>query len=220
MLTKINSDDIKWSNLVKPNFLYRGNSQTMFEIKYLNHLLKDGGDYFGCRSSGNILTFCDNGINILSFSSLLPHTHSISNYNEDEIRNMIKFESESFYPLTMSPLIMVIDIEKYKDRLYRSDSGWGIIIKDPINFDDIKIIASSKNKYEFLDYINEKSRNGIKLILEEDVIKYIPQEDLIDRYHKNRDLYRKLLLDKLEISSEISNKKVDEAIEKLEEKLS
>ena len=128
-LVKVNFEDIGW-NLGREGFFYRGNSQGKFERRVLESLVNNKDPkYYGVLDEGKKLTFCSN-----SFMIGIGYT---SSWIEKQLKFNRELELELF---SKSPLIMEINANRYRDKIFESTSGDGLIIEGDINLDDIEII--------------------------------------------------------------------------------
>jgi hypothetical protein len=185
-LIKINYDDIwasdRHSSNKRKGILYRGNSQKMLERRVIQSMMDKKPTYWGTENEQRKLTFCSP----IYRDALFYADYWIKKHMDFEIENKHKFP-HAFYPLMME-----IKADKYKDRIYRSTGGEGLIIAGPINLDDITVNYSTKMD-NFMEKAPEqdKERKYLRLMkeaFERDITsKGIQKDDLLDAYAKSPD---------------------------------
>lgn len=173
MLIKKDFDDIDWE-FGKKGILYRANSQTCFERTVLKSIVDENrpsywGTYLNNKNEEKI-TFCT-----LIDTEMLYFLE----------KNIFKL---SYYdptpPFSHFPLAMEIDAEGYRDKIYESTEGEGLIIKGPIDIKDINILYSTHiNRLEKI--INPIDRDMINRLLCR--MGDFNREDLLDRYDKDQE---------------------------------
>jgi hypothetical protein len=179
---KIDYDDIDWRpHWGKKGFLYRSNSQAKFEQRILDCILENRPlSYFGCEDDEGPLgqiTFCSERYNL----GLFYTEHWMSPANDIPLIDTF----------THFPLIMALNIENYRDRLFESTVGEGIIIQDPINLEDITILFSKNiDRFNQEHPVKNETACILKKTFQNRVNKYIrlnilSKEDLIEKYKKN-----------------------------------
>jgi hypothetical protein len=158
----------------KKGVLYRGNSQEMFELRAIESTAQGRAAYWGLNNqTDGMITFCDTNYLANTFYTIQQFEH-----NSVRIR----------YPYANYPLMMAINAENYKDRIYRSTQGEGFIIKGRINLEDITILYSTQidRYYQSIPAKSERYKEFIskeKKWLEELLKKTnIPKQDLLDNY--------------------------------------
>ncbi len=150
-LVKVNYNEIEWEAGRKGK-LYRGNSQSNFEYKVFESSKKrEKPNYYGCldtfdreNDDGNRITFCDRAYigGLYHLGRHIDHLRESCDYPE---------------PFSNFPLFMEIDASKYKDRIFRSTKGEGLIIKGPISIDDIAVLFSTH-----IDILDERQPKDIE----------------------------------------------------------
>ena len=186
-LIKINYDDIWASDSHSSNkrkgILYRGNSQKMLERRVIESMMDEKPTYWGTRSEGGeIITFCSP----IYRDALFYAEYWIKKHMDFEVENSHKFP-HAFYPLMME-----IKADRYKDRIYQSTGGEGLIIAGPINLEDITVNYSTRID-KFMEKAPERDKERkylglMKAAFEREITsKGIQKDDLLDAYDKDPD---------------------------------
>ncbi len=146
MLQKISYEQIPW---IEEGKLYRGTFQSAFELSVLKQL-KKGFQYFGFLDSheGEMSSTSKNWDDAVHYSIMR---------NPEYCVNLRWSDREPSWPFSRYPLVMEINAEKYKDRLY-AGLEWPneVVIKGPISLEDITILfASNINKLREIRNVND-----------------------------------------------------------------
>ena|GEM_PF-6921167 len=214
--TKIDYDTIRWAE-GNEGFLYRGHNQGMFEERVLQNMTEGIEAYHGYDDPEiKKATFCSpvylTGIfyakaEAIRLKVILEDDAlaTMSQYEVDSVSLGSNFEEfgQFFHNLGGMPLfsnfpvILEINAQKYKDSIYESSKGDGLIIKGPIDLEDITVLFSSQ-----LDRLDERCpditpvKEGIMLLRKKlaKICEETPRESLLDRYTRNpRGIKKKLL---------------------------
>ena len=203
-LHKIDYNTIEWE---RKGHLYRADSEGKFALRTLTAIVKEGKEeYCGYIDAnfGQKLTFCEPTV-------LHAAIHAKGTLEKPGGRNY----DVKRMGLSDFPIIMDMDIRLYRNSLYESPHGEGIIIDTPIDLDDIKII--------YAPHINLMPKN-IDFSLEEIAKSLgIEKEDLLGRYAKNPKRTKKdigfLAFGYAFNNSEEQNKKIQEFLSILRDKM-
>lgn len=151
--------------------LYRGTLQKNFERRILESISKGKEpSYYGyCNNLGDKLTFFTSEI----VGSICYIDRCLENRHEEMRKN---FEN-GYDPFTVHGLVLKVNPGEYKNRLYGSREGEGIVILGDILAKDIEIVYSKdKDKIIEEQIIYFLSSNG-----------YVPNKSLIE-YWKNANI--------------------------------
>lgn len=168
-LVKIDYEQLKRKIGRKPE-LYRGTLQGFFERNILQSMVNgEEPSYFGYydQNTGDRLTFFD----------WTPYV--AEGYIERLLVND-RHTHEAFYsgqdPFTIHGIILKLDSEKYRDRLYFSKQGEGVVVIGNILLRDLEIIYSKKRDSLVNERINFfTNRNG-----------KTPTKEMIRRWEKTQ----------------------------------
>jgi len=162
---RVDYDSINWE-FGRKGSLFRGNSQSTFEKRALDTFLEGNPCYWGCSDlDGRKLTFCDPSMII----SLPFMERAVDAFHESYGENFIP---DINMPFSQSSINLEINAEPYRDRIYISTTGEGLIISGPIDLEHISVIFSTEdNKIEernpvprtnecLRNYINHIKRKG------------------------------------------------------------
>jgi hypothetical protein len=154
--------------------LYRGNSQGRFELRVIESIAQGRAAYWGLNNqTDGMITFCDINYLANTFYTIQLFQHGLVRMR---------------HPFANHPLMMAINAENYKDRIYKSTGGEGLIIKGQIYLEDITILYSTQIDcyYQNIPAKSEKYKEFIskeKKWLEELLKKAnAPKQDLLDNY--------------------------------------
>jgi len=185
-LIKVDYEDIWASDSHSLNkrkgILYRGNSQKMLERRVIRSMMDRNPAYWGTENEQGKLTFCS------------PIYRDALFYADYWLKKQDGFDREAGrrFPHAFYPLMMEIKADRYKDRIYRSTGGEGLIIAGPINLDDITVNYSTRID-RFMEKAPEQDMERkylglMKEAFEKDITsKGIRKDDLLDAYAKNPD---------------------------------
>lgn len=132
----------------RDGYLYRGNGQYQFEEKLLDTFLKRKPHYFGTYFNPTAnrkrkITFVDSAI----YRTLYFMEKAIKEFRRSDKGG--NFEPDEFMPFSQSAILLEINAEPYKDKIYESNTGEGLVILGPIDLEDITAIFSTeKNETE------------------------------------------------------------------------
>jgi hypothetical protein len=214
-LIPIDYERIIWENEGK---LYRGHRQGEFEYDLAKGFGRDEPpSYCGASNvSQGRYTFCSSEpINMIS---------SIMQRNFNDEREFITGSQDFF---TLFPIGMEIDARSYRERLFRSIEGEGIVITGPISIDDINIVYSSR-KDLLGDLFSEEWTSRLKEKLDSKIERasWISRDDLLSKYEKDPEEVRAFLMTylygmRMSLSPSTAQEmdKVDEYLQILREKL-
>jgi hypothetical protein len=190
VLFKVDFDKISWDSEGYPigekGHFYRGDLQERFEKRILFSMVNgEKPAYWGYDDhKERKITFCSN-------------RYTDSFFYVERLAEKYPVNYDDLF--TYFPIIMDIDLNKHKERLYASANGEGLIIKGPIDIDDITILYSShinileKNAPKFSDEMHRSMLidiEGLESIHERGsplvgIKPDFSREDLLEKYEKN-----------------------------------
>ncbi|MBS3073230.1 hypothetical protein J4465_00310 [Candidatus Pacearchaeota archaeon] len=134
-LVKLDYDSWRNCKYGRLGALYRGILQGSLEKNVLENLA-EGKDpsYYGCSNFGDKLTFFDK-------------SPDVELYIERQLNNYSSIKGqfhEGTWPFTFQGIVLKLNPEKYKERLYLSRQGEGLIVLGDISLNDLEIIYSKK----------------------------------------------------------------------------
>lgn len=185
-LVRVNYDKIEWE-AGREGRLYRGNSQSNFEYKVFESLKKrERPNYWGCldtfdrgNDDKNRITFYDRIYmgGIYHLGRHLDHLRESRDYPE---------------PFSNFPLFMEIDASRYKDRIFLSTKGEGLVIKGPISIDDITVLFSTH-----INLLDERMPKNIEcrawIVYLEGKCNRLSRKDLLEKVDENKAMVIQML---------------------------